>query len=257
MTHPTPDQTFTVSEFARLAGVTVRTLHYYDRNGLLTPAHRTRSGHRRYDQSDLLRLQQILTFKHMGFSLSEIKDLLNSPGYDLRESLKIQKQAIDAEIVRLQRVSMAMTHVLATLTPVPDWQLICEIIQGVTQDGREEWLNRYYTPAQQSQLAERLRHLDPSDLSAVYQQWQAVFAGFDEHRDKAPDHPIVQELAQQVDALVEQFTGGDPAIETSLEALYSDPESIPPAFQMNQMGDESLRDFIQQALSHYRQNNNA
>src|SRR5689334_328532 len=88
-------RTYLVGEFATLAGVTVRTLHHYDETGLLKPSQHTRAKHRLYREEDLLRLQQILTFKQLGFSLEEIHDLLESDTYDLRETLRIQKQALD------------------------------------------------------------------------------------------------------------------------------------------------------------------
>ncbi|MCZ7543136.1 MAG: MerR family transcriptional regulator [Anaerolineae bacterium] len=95
-------RTYRIAAFAKLAGVTVRTLHHYDRMGLLTPSSSTEAGYRLYTQRDLLRLQQILTLKWMGFALKQIKALLDDPAYDLRASLAIQKAAVEAEIARLQ-----------------------------------------------------------------------------------------------------------------------------------------------------------
>src|SRR5258708_5821671 len=105
--------TYLVKEFAQLAGVTVRTLHYYDATGLLKPSLHTEAKHRLYKREDLLRLQQILTLKYLGFSLDEIQNVLNSPSYDLRQSLRFQKQAIDERITELQQVSRALSKVLS------------------------------------------------------------------------------------------------------------------------------------------------
>jgi len=74
---------FKAIEFAKLAGVTVRTLHHYDRIGLLKPSGYTDAGYRLYRQEDLIRLQQIVTLKFIGFSLPQIKNLLNSNSFDL------------------------------------------------------------------------------------------------------------------------------------------------------------------------------
>ena len=65
-----------VGDVARLAGVSVRTLHHYDRVGLLQPGGRTSSGHRRYQEADLDRLQRILGYRELGFGLDEIAELL-------------------------------------------------------------------------------------------------------------------------------------------------------------------------------------
>ena len=91
-------EVYRVAEFARLAGVTVRTLQYYDRIGLLKPSQSTEGGHRLYERRDLLRLQQILTLKWMGFKLDQIKELIESPQYDLRTALRMQKAAIDNQV---------------------------------------------------------------------------------------------------------------------------------------------------------------
>jgi len=103
-----PIETYYVREFANLAGVTVRTLQYYDKEGLLKPSLYTEAKHRLYRREDLLRLQQILTLKYMGFSLEEIRSLLHNPTYEVRASLEIQKEAIDQRISELQKVSAAL-----------------------------------------------------------------------------------------------------------------------------------------------------
>ena len=71
------ESTYQAIEFARMAGVTVRTLHHYDRIGLLKPSSHTGAGYRLYRKQDLVRLQQIVTLKFIGFPLSQIKKLLN------------------------------------------------------------------------------------------------------------------------------------------------------------------------------------
>jgi DNA-binding transcriptional MerR regulator len=68
---------YRVSDFAEKAGITVRTLHHYDRLGLLKPSGRTEAGYRLYGERDFVRLQQIVTLKFIGLPLRQIKDLLD------------------------------------------------------------------------------------------------------------------------------------------------------------------------------------
>ena len=75
----------TVHEVSRLAGVSVRTLHYYDQIGLLHPAGHTDSGYRLYEEADLVRLQDILFFRELEFPLKDIQAILSQPDLD-RES---------------------------------------------------------------------------------------------------------------------------------------------------------------------------
>src|SRR5215510_8070492 len=88
------EQLYQAFEFAKMAGVTVRTLHHYDRIGLLKPSGHTGAGYRLYQKQDLVRLQQIVTLKFIGFSLKQIKDLLNRNSFDLGLALSQQRQII-------------------------------------------------------------------------------------------------------------------------------------------------------------------
>ena len=97
---------YQVKEVARLAGVTVRTLHHYDEIGLLVPSGRTEAGYRLYDDGDLLRLQQIVIGRELGFSLEEIRRLLDDPGVDRKETLRRQREGL----VRRRRATDAMVR---------------------------------------------------------------------------------------------------------------------------------------------------
>src|ERR1700747_222422 len=72
----------TVSEVAELTGVTVRALHHYDELGLLCPSARSEAGYRLYSYDDLARLREILIWRRLGFSLNEVRSLLDDPGHD-------------------------------------------------------------------------------------------------------------------------------------------------------------------------------
>jgi len=83
-----------VSEVAKLSGVSVRTLHYYDEIDLLNPSMVLESGYRYYDQSNLERLQEILFYRELKFSLKEIKQILSHPKYDSMQALQKQKSLL-------------------------------------------------------------------------------------------------------------------------------------------------------------------
>jgi len=93
---------WTVSEAAGLARVSVRTLHHYDELGLVRPMHRSEAGYRLYDRDDLERLQQVLFFKELGFSLEEIRAVLDDPGFDRTEALVVQRALLGEKVTRLR-----------------------------------------------------------------------------------------------------------------------------------------------------------
>src|SRR5437879_12134477 len=92
---------YRASEFGGRAGVTVRALHHYDRLGLLKPSGRTASGYRLYSDRDLVRLEQIVALKFIGFPLSHIRDLLHGKDMDLSAMLRQQRQIIADQSDRL------------------------------------------------------------------------------------------------------------------------------------------------------------
>ena len=98
-----------IREFAEFTGVSVRTLHYYDEIGLLPPAHVDRAtGYRFYDEDSLLRMQEILFYRELDFSLKRIKEILSSPNYDKTKALKEQKQLLTLKKERLERLISAI-----------------------------------------------------------------------------------------------------------------------------------------------------
>jgi len=111
----TPACTYTVGKVARLAHVSVRALRHYDELGLLRPSRRTEAGYRLYTSEDLERLQQVLFYKELGFSLEEIRDLMADPAFDRREALAGQRRQIVARTLRLEAMLALIDRTLASL----------------------------------------------------------------------------------------------------------------------------------------------
>ena len=98
-----------IKEFAEFTGVSVRTLHYYDEIGLLTPAFVDKTtGYRFYDEKSLLCMQEILFYRELDFSLKSIGEILSSPNYDKSRALNEQKQLLILKKERLERLISAI-----------------------------------------------------------------------------------------------------------------------------------------------------
>lgn len=104
-----------VNEAAKLAGVSVRTLHYYDRIGLLKPAQVGENGYRLYGEEDFIRLQQILFFKELDFSLEEIKNILDNPRFDRISALKTHKQLLVDKKRRLENIIQSVEQTIKSI----------------------------------------------------------------------------------------------------------------------------------------------
>ncbi|MGP3918197.1 MerR family transcriptional regulator [Nonomuraea sp. 10N515B] len=107
---------FSVGQVARLAGITVRTLHHYDEIGLLTPGERTRAGYRRYTDADLVRLQHILLYRELGFPLEEIAVILDEPPTDELTHLRRQHELLTRRAQHLQHVIAAVERAMQART---------------------------------------------------------------------------------------------------------------------------------------------
>jgi DNA-binding transcriptional MerR regulator len=102
----------TVGEVSRLTGVTVRALHHYDEIGLLSPSGRSEAGYRLYGYDDLTRLQEILVWRRLGFSLEEIQRLVDDPGHDRIQALRRQRELVEHELERLRATARALDGAL-------------------------------------------------------------------------------------------------------------------------------------------------
>ncbi len=106
------DKGHTVRQLARLAGVSIRTLHHYDSIGLLKPGRRTASGYRLYGPEELLRLQQILFFRELDIPLAEIARILDEPGFDPTRALRGHRQVLEEKLGRLHQLLKTLDDTL-------------------------------------------------------------------------------------------------------------------------------------------------
>ena len=108
-------RSYHVNEVARIAGVSIRTLHHYHEIGLLVPPGRTESGYRLYDDDALLRLQQILIGRELGLSLEQIRRSLDDPKFDRRQALLAQRRQLAERGEQVARMIGAIDRALQAI----------------------------------------------------------------------------------------------------------------------------------------------
>lgn len=137
--------TLTVGEFAKKSGITMRTLRYYDKIGLLKPSSYNEAGYRLYTKEDFPKLQQILTLKFIGLSLDEIKDILKEDlnDNDFKRSLQIQKKIIKEKIDHEFNVIHAIDETLNMIEEDKNlnWNKFINIISLINKDNK--WIEQY------------------------------------------------------------------------------------------------------------------
>lgn len=129
---------YTTGEFAKKAGVSVRTIRYYDKQGILKPSHLSESGYRLYTDGDFAKLQKILTLKYLGFSLDEIQEIsVNDTDQDyVRRSLELQLDLVKKKIENLLVVEQSLkeaSRMIGRAREV-DWKMILHLIHLIDME---------------------------------------------------------------------------------------------------------------------------
>jgi len=207
---------YRVSEFAEKAGVTVRTLHHYDRLGLLKPSGRTEAGYRLYGDRDFARLQQIVTLKFIGLPLRQIKDLLDRDDLDLAATLRLQYRLLLEKRLQVEAAIQAIEEAERSLksSRKPDLAALKKIIEVMERQNAMEWTKKYYSEEAQAKIAERARAWTPELQAKVEQDWKTLIADVEVAivAKLDPASAKARALAQRWSELLRGFTGGDPQI---------------------------------------------
>ncbi len=207
------DKHWKVGELARVTGLTVRTLHHWDELGLLVPSERTGAGYRVYDAEDVRRLYQVVALRGVGLSLEEIGVALDEES-ELRPLVERQLEAVDAGIELQRRLRERLLRVLEAPTPAE----LIETIEVVTM------IEKHYTQEQLETLTDRAKELGPERMERAQREWAELYADVERERAAGTDprDPRIRELAARAEALIKQFTGGDPGVRASLERMYAE-----------------------------------
>ena len=206
----------------------MRTLHYYDEIGLLSPSRRTDGGHRLYTAADVMRLQQIKSLRQLGFSLREIRECLDRPEFPLRRVIELHLSRLKERIDLERRLCDRLEEVAARLgsgQEVSSGEFVETVMEVI---GMSERLEKYYTPEQLEYLEQRRREVGDERIRQAEAEWaeliERVRAEMEAGTD--PSNERVQALARRWMELVNEFTGGDPGIERSVGNMWQQETEI-------------------------------
>lgn len=261
-------------QFARKAAVSIRTLRYYDKEGLLAPSEYSESGYRLYTDKDLVSLQQILALKFLGFSLDEIKALLRGSPRGLPDVLAQQKAMMQAKREQLENIIAAIDETEKLLASGGcDWDSLVKVIQAIQMEQNRDWVNKYFTPEQQEhmqklseqaysdearqRLAARGGEWTEADQQRASAQWASVSADIVRLADASADPAgaEAQDLAARYTGLIEGFTGGDSEIASGLNRFWQSYDTLPDEQKpFPSPYTKEQQAWLDKALAVYRQN---
>ena len=186
----------TVHEVSRLTGVSIRTLQYYDRIGLLHPAEYTDAGYRLYDDAALETLQQILLFRELEFPLKDIQRIIQSPSFDRQKALDQQITLLELKKEHLDNlISLAREIKTAGVKTIMDFSAFdTKKMDEYAAKAKETWGN---TPAYQ-EYEQRTKGRSKAEAMEASRQMMDVFAEFGEIRNGDPASPEAQALVRKL-----------------------------------------------------------
>ncbi|QDX94449.1 MerR family transcriptional regulator [Brevibacillus laterosporus] len=182
-----------VKEVAELVGVSIRTLHHYDQIGLLTPKETTDSGYRLYSEENLEKLQQILFFKELGFSLKEIKKIINSPSFNQQEALILQRKMLIEKRHRVDKMIETIDKTIKFM--MGEIQMTNEErFEGINfrhnqyeQEARQRWGNQ---PVDETYA--KLEGMTKDEQKGLSEKWDMIFNKLALLRGQSPKSQEVQ-----------------------------------------------------------------
>ena len=186
-----------ISEVAKLTGITVRTLHYYDEIGLLKPSEITEAGYRLYSREDLEILQQILFFRELDFPLSQIKEIMNNPNYDKEEALKKQKELLIQQRQRIEGLIKLIEKRREGDNNMSFKEFDMNEIEENKKKYAKEVKERWGTSKAYEESEKKTSSYNKEKWGDINQETSEIFKGFAELRNSDPGSEEVQELVRR------------------------------------------------------------
>ena len=172
-----------VGELAKRTGLTVRTLHHYDEIGLLKPSLKTEAGHRLYTAGDVARLQQVLSLRQLGFSLEQVRDCLDRPGFSPLQVIGLHVARLREQIELQQRLCDRLEAIAAHLSAAGEVSAD-EFIRTIEE---MTMIENYYTAEQMEYLKKRREEVGEERMQQAPADWAELIAQVRAEMEKGTD----------------------------------------------------------------------
>ncbi|MBW9147123.1 MerR family transcriptional regulator [Clostridium sp. CM028] len=187
-----------INEIAKLTGVTVRTLHYYDEIGLLKPSQITEACYRLYDENALAELQQILFFKELEFSLSEIKDIITNPTFNKTEALKNHKELLIKKRERIDNLITLVDNTIKGENNMSFKEFDMTEIESAKNKYAKEVKERWGKSDAYIESEKKCNNYSKNQWQEINEEFRDILKAFATNmNNKAPDSEEVQALVKE------------------------------------------------------------
>ena len=243
--------TYTVKQLSDLAGVSARTLHFYDQIGLLKPSAHGENGYRYYGEEALLRLQQILFFKELDFSLAEIQEIVDRPGFDVVRALGAHRRLLEERALRLKRLIHTVDKTILHLKGETDMS-DNEYYEGFSEEKQKEYsqeARERWGEAVVQESENRWNRLTPEQKAAKQAEGDAITRAIVAHMAEGPAGPEVQRLIGRMHEGMQFYYDCTYDIFQGLGHMYNEDERFRSMYEKVYHPD--LPGFLEQAITYY------
>lgn len=233
-------------ELADIAGISVRTLHYYDTIGLLSPEIDRENGYRNYSDQDVSTLQQILFFRQLNFKLTQIKDILNSPKYHQTEALLEQRDIILKEQTRLNNILKLIDKTIQaergeiTMTNEEKFSGVDFSHNPYEQEARDRWGDEKVNQANQN--------LKKMGTKEAEREFDEIYTQLADVRHLDPDSDTAQQEIEKWYEFLNKVGEYTPEMFKNLGEMYTADERF--TKNIDKYGD-GLAEFMKEAMTVY------
>lgn len=237
----------TVKEVSKLTGVSVRTLHYYDAIGLLKPAKVTEAGYRMYDDTSLIRLQNILLFRELKFSLKEIKTILESTNFDLSKAIMQQIELLELQRKRIGELISFAREIQKKGVNAMDFNVFSNSeIEQYKAEAKKKWGDtKAYQEYEQKAAEKNSIEAKKTDI-----QLMKIFSEIGELRHMPPaDEAVQKKIADLQKFITDNFYECTNPILNSLGKMYAGDERF--RKNIDNEGGDGTAEFVSKAISVY------
>ena len=237
----------TVNEVSKLTGVSIRTLQYYDKIGLLHPAKYTEAGYRLYDDAALETLQQILLFRELEFPLKDIKEIIGSPDFDRSKALEQQIELLTLKKEHIENlIDLAVGIKVMGVKPLTFNAFDTRKIDEYAAQAKASWGT---TPAYK-EYEEKSKGRTKEDNQKIYQGMIDIFAEFGAIRNTDPASEEAQALVKKLqDYITEYMYTCTKEILSGLGKMYAGGGDF--TKNIDSFGGEGTAEFASQAIEIY------
>ena len=186
-----------ISDVAKLTGVTVRTLHYYDEIGLLKPSEVTDAGYRLYNDADLEVLQQILFFRELDFPLEDIRKIMQNPAYEKESALRKQRELLLQKRSRIERLIALVDKTLKGERDMSFRQFDTTEIEETKKKYAAEAKQRWGDTAAYAEYEKKTARTSDAQQRMLDGEGAMILSEFGRNRSLAPDSAQAQALVKR------------------------------------------------------------